>query len=80
SMLLGYPVYENEYMNDVGVNTYPIAFGNWKRGYTIVDRSELRLLRDPYTKKGWIRFYFTKRVGGAPTDSNAIKLLKVAIN
>lgn len=78
--LLGYPVYEDENMQDIGANSYPIAFGNWKRGYTIVDRSELRLLRDPYTRKGWVRFYFTKRVGGARTDSNAIKLLKVAAN
>lgn len=78
STLLGYPVWEDEYMSDVGANAFPIAFGNFRRGYSIVDRSELRLLRDPYTKKGFIRFYFTKRVGGAVTDSNAIKLLKVA--
>jgi len=78
SRLLGYPVWENEDMQDIGANAYPIAFGNWKRGYVIVDRSETAVLRDPFTKKGWIRYYFTKRVGGAVTDSRAIKLLKVA--
>jgi len=78
SRLLGYPVFENEDMSDIGANAFPIAFGNWRRGYLIVDRSETMLLRDPYTKKGWIRFYFTKRVHGAVTDSRAIKLLKVA--
>ena len=77
-MLLGYPVYENEFMSDIGTNAYPIAFGNWRRGYTIVDRIGLRLLRDPYTKKGFVKFYFTKRVGGSVTDTNAIKLLKCA--
>lgn len=76
--LLGYPVYENEEMSDIGANAVPVAFGNWRRGYTIVDRHELRLLRDPYTKKGWVRFYFTKRVGGGLTDTKAIKLLKIA--
>lgn len=77
-LLLGYPVAEDPFMRDIGANAFPIAFGNWRRGYTVVDRSELRLLRDPYTKKGWVRFYFTKRVGGAVTDFDAIKLLKIA--
>lgn len=76
--LLGYPIYEDEQMDDVGAGKFPIAFGNWKKGYVIVDRHELRLLRDPYTKKGWVKFYFTKRVGGSVTDTNAIKLLKVS--
>lgn len=76
--LLGFPVWQDEFMPDIGANAYPIGFGNWRKGYTIVDRSELTLLRDPYTKKGWVRFYFTKRVGGGVTDSNAIKLLKIA--
>lgn len=77
-LLLGYPVAEDPFMQDIGANSFPVAFGNWKRAYTIVDRSEMRLLRDPYTKKGWGRFYFTKRVGGAVTDFDAIKLLKIA--
>jgi len=76
--LLGYPIYEDENMPDIGAGQYPIAFGNFQKGYVIVDRHELRLLRDPYTKKGWVKFYFTKRVGGSLTDSNAIKLLKIA--
>ncbi|MBB5044027.1 phage major capsid protein [Shinella fusca] len=76
--LLGYPIYEDEQMDDIGAGKFPIAFGNWKKGYVIVDRHELRLLRDPYTKKGWVKFYFTKRVGGSATDTNAIKLLKVS--
>jgi HK97 family phage major capsid protein len=77
-LLLGYPVYPNESMQDLGANAFPVAFGNWKRGYTIVDRIGVKLLRDPYTKKGWVNFYTTKRVGGAVVDSQAIKLLKCA--
>lgn len=76
--LLGYPVVENEDMPAVGAGAYPIAFGNFKRGYTIVDRIGTRVLRDPYTNKPYIHFYTTKRVGGFLADSNAIKLLKIA--
>ncbi|MDF2371975.1 MAG: phage major capsid protein [Rhizobiaceae bacterium] len=76
--LLGYPVFECEDMPDVGGNAFPIAFGNWRKGYLIVDRIGTKVVRDPYTKPGWIRLYISKRVGGAPTDTKAIKLLKVA--
>lgn len=78
SSLLGYPVTENEDMPDAGAGTTPIAFGNWKRAYTIVDRMGVRLLRDPYTNKPYVGFYATKRVGGMLVDSNAIKLIKLA--
>lgn len=74
--LLGYPVYESEDMPDIGANAYPVAFGNWRRGYVVVDRIGTRVIRDQVTKPGWTKFYITKRVGGAPLDSNAIKLLK----
>jgi HK97 family phage major capsid protein len=80
STLLGYPVVENEDMADVGAGAFPIAFGDFKRGYTIVDRIGTRVLRDPFTNKPYVHFYTTKRVGGFLADSNAIKLLKVAAN
>lgn len=76
--LLGFPVALDENMPSVGANAFPVAFGNWRRGYRIVDRLGTRLLRDPYTNKPKVMFYMTKRVGGAVADSNAIKLLKVA--
>lgn len=75
SLLLGYPVLEADDMPDVATNTTPIAFGDWKSGYTIVDRLGTTVLRDPYTNKPFVHFYATKRVGGAVIDSNAIKLL-----
>ena len=78
STLMGYAVIENEDMPAVGANAFPIAFGNFKRGYTIVDRIGTRVLRDPYTNKPYVHFYTTKRVGGFLSDSNAIKLLKIA--
>lgn len=75
--LLGYPVFEDEAMPDIAANSLSIAFGNFQRGYTIVDRST-RLVRDPYTLKPFVRFYTTRRVGGAVRDTRAIKLMKFA--
>lgn len=78
SLLNGYPVAENEDMPDIGSGTTPIAFGNWKRAYTIVDRMGTRVLRDPFTNKPYVGFYVTKRVGGMLVDSEAVKVIKLA--
>jgi HK97 family phage major capsid protein len=76
--LLGYPVEFDENMPDINVDTFPIAFGDFQRGYLINDRIGVRILRDPFTNKPFVMFYTTKRVGGGLLDSNAIKLLKIA--
>lgn len=76
--LLGFNVEENEDMPVKAANSLSIAFGNFKRGYTIVDRMGMRMLRDPYTNKPYVGFYTTKRVGGAVVNSQAIKLIKFA--
>lgn len=79
SSLLGYSIVENEQMPDIAADANAIAFGNFKRGYTIVDRIGTRVLRDPYTHKPFVGFYTTKRVGGMLVDSQAIKLLKIGV-
>ncbi len=76
--LFTFPVSEAEDMPDIGAGTTPIAFGDFRRGYLIVDRLGLRILRDPYSAKPYVLFYTTKRVGGGVADYDAIKLLKVA--
>ncbi len=76
--LLGYPVIEAEDMPDIAANSLSIAFGNFKAGYLIAERSETVILRDPYTNKPFVNFYATKRVGGCVSNSEAIKLLKFA--
>ncbi|HEX7709449.1 MAG TPA: phage major capsid protein [Sphingomonadaceae bacterium] len=76
--LLGYPVVEAEDMPDIAANAFPIAFGNFKAGYLIAERSATTILRDPFTNKPFVHFYATKRVGGQVLDSAAIKLLKIA--
>lgn len=78
--LMGYRVLVSEDMPDVGANTYPIAFGDFNAGYTIAERPDLRILRDPFSAKPNVLFYASKRVGGDITDYAAIKLLKVAIS
>lgn len=76
--LLGYPVYIDANMPDVAAGEFPIAFGDFARGYLIVERQGTRLLIDPFTAKPWVKFYATRRVGGGVHDFAAIKLLKVA--
>ncbi|PLK27411.1 phage major capsid protein [Novosphingobium sp. TH158] len=76
--LLGYPVVEAEDMPDVAANAFPIAFGNFRNGYLITERTATTILRDPYTNKPFVHFYATKRVGGQVLDSDAIKLLKIS--
>lgn len=74
--LLGYGITEFEDMDNIGANTFSIAFGNFKEAYQIVDRQGIRVLRDPYTDKPFIKFYTTKRVGGDVVNFDALKLLK----
>ncbi|MFZ5690661.1 MAG: phage major capsid protein [Pseudomonadota bacterium] len=74
--LLTFPVVEAEEMPDIAADSYAIAFGDFARGYLVVDRQGVRVLRDPYSSKPYVLFYTTKRVGGGVQDFDAIKLLK----
>jgi len=76
--LLGFPVTEAEAMPDAAANSLSLAFGDFRRGYLVVDRAGLRVLRDPYSAKPYVLFYTTKRVGGGVQDFDAIKLRKFA--
>jgi HK97 family phage major capsid protein len=76
--LLGYPVVEAEDMPDIAANSLSIAFGNFRAGYLIAERSATTILRDPFTNKPFVHFYATKRIGGQVMNSEAIKLMKFA--
>lgn len=78
-ILMGFPVAESEDMPDIASDAYAIAFGDFRRGYLIVDRVGIRVLRDPYSAKPYVLFYTTKRVGGGVQDFEAIKLLKFGV-
>ena len=74
--LLGYPVITAEQMPDLATNSLSVAFGNFKKAYTIVRRLGVRFLLDPYTSKPNVRLYTYTRVGGAVNNFEAVKLLK----
>ena len=77
--LMGYPVLVSEDMPDIATWAPAIAFGDFNAGYTVAERPDLRILRDPFSAKPNVLFYATKRVGGDVSDFNAIKLLKFAV-
>ncbi|KQY20108.1 phage major capsid protein [Rhizobium sp. Root482] len=74
--LMGFPIAEAEDMPDIAANSMAIAFGNFAAGYLVVDRTGVRVLRDPYSAKPYVLFYTTKRVGGGVQNFEAIKLIK----
>lgn len=74
----GYSVTVAEDMPDVAADAFPVAFGDFQRGYLIADRVGMGIIRDEVTKPGYVRYIMFKRVGGILKDTNAIKLLKVA--
>lgn len=74
--LMNYPIAEAEDMPDIASDSFSVAFGDFQRGYLVVDRAGIRVLRDPYSAKPYVLFYTTKRVGGGVQDFDAIKLLK----
>jgi len=77
---MGFPLVEAEDMPDIGAGSLSIAFGDFRRGYLIVDRQGVNVLRDPFSAKPYVLFYTTKRVGGGIADYDAIKLLKFGTN
>lgn len=77
---MGFELVEAEDMPNIAANSLSIAFGDFKRGYLIVDRQGVSVLRDPFSSKPYVLFYTTKRVGGGIADYDAIKLLKFAVS
>ncbi len=78
--LMNFRIAESEDMPDIGSDSFSICFGDFQRGYLIVDRVGLRVLRDPYSAKPYVLFYTTKRVGGGIQDFDALKLLKFGVS
>jgi HK97 family phage major capsid protein len=73
--LMNFPLVEAEDMPDYTAGGCAIAFGDFARGYLVVDRMGIRVLRDPYSAKPYVLFYVTKRVGGGVQDYAALKFL-----
>lgn len=76
--IAGYPTTEMAGMPNVAAGAKAVLFGDFKRGYLIVDRTGVRVLRDPFTNKPYVHFYTTKRVGGGLLNPDTIKALNIA--
>ncbi|WP_068370897.1 phage major capsid protein [Kerstersia gyiorum] len=75
--LSGQAVRELAGLPDIVAGSTPIVFGDFRRGYLVVDRAGIRVLRDPYTNKPFVHFYTTKRVGGGLLNPDVFKVLKI---
>ncbi|MDT8344334.1 MAG: phage major capsid protein [Thermohalobaculum sp.] len=78
--LMGYPVTIVEDMPDIAADSFALAFGDFGHGYTVAERPDIRILRDPFSAKPNVSFFATKRVGGDVTDFAAIKTLKFGLS
>ena len=81
STILGHPYVEVTDMPDIAANAFPVAFGDFRRAYMIVDRVALAVLRDPFTQAttGNVRYIARRRVGGQVVQAEAINKLKCAV-
>ncbi len=75
---LGAPVEVDDNVADIGAGSLSLAYGNFKRGYTIVNRSGTSVIRDNITAKGTTKFNFRRRFGGGIVNFEAIKWMKFA--
>ncbi len=69
------------FMNDipaVGAGAEAAIYGDFKQGYTIIDRIGFRVIRDNVTQKPFILFYTTKRTGGDVTNYESLKIQKLS--
>lgn len=76
--LLGYNVATDDFMADIGANAFPIAFGDFKQAYYVIERKGIAVLRDPATAFPHVRFLARRRVGGGIAKFEAVKLFKIA--
>jgi len=79
STILDRPYVEAPDMPTIAANSFPILFGDLRAAYTIVDRAGINVLRDPFTSKGFVKFFTTRRVGGQVVLKEAIIKHKVSV-
>jgi HK97 family phage major capsid protein len=72
----GYPMARMEDMPALAADSLSLGFGDLRAAYQIVDRQGIRVLRDPFTAKPYVKFYTTKRTGGGVVNFEAVKLMK----
>ena len=79
--LLGFDVVVNKYLDTPSQTTtgsagtsslYPMYFGDWSRGHTIIDRLNMVMRRYDQTAPGYITFFGEKRLATSVRDPNAL--------
>ena len=75
-MIFGTPILASNEMDTTSGDA--VIYGNLRKGYQIVDRSDIKIQRDPYSSKPFIVYFATKRVGGDVIDTKAIKILSLS--
>ena len=79
--LLGFDVVMNKYLDAPSqlatgtagtVSKYPMYFGDWSRGHTIIDRLNMVMRRYDQTLPGYITFFGEKRLATSVRDPNAL--------
>ena len=79
--LLGFDVVMNKYLDNPSQATtgaagtsslYPMYFGDWTRGHTIIDRLNMVMRRYDQTLPGYITFFGEKRLATSVRDPNAL--------
>ena len=80
STIAGYGYTLAKDMPNVSAGTKPIAFGDFARAYTLVDRVNMSIVRDPFTQQhlGNVRYTARRRVGGAVVLAEAIQLQNIS--
>ncbi len=76
--ILGHNVEVDDNLADIAAGSFSLAFGDFKRAYTIVNRAGTSLIRDNITQKGVTKFNFRRRFGAGITNFEALKLMKFA--
>ena len=73
--ILGSPYVEATDVADIGSSTKPVDF---RRGYLVVDRTSLSIMRDPFTQatSGNVRYIARRRVGGQVILPEALHILQ----
>lgn len=76
-MLNGYPLREAVDLTAMAASAKVGIFGDFKEGYTIVDRENMVVIRDIYSSKttGLIDYLFERRVGGQVVQTDAMRYL-----
>ncbi len=76
--LLGYRLVTCDAMPQLGNDNFAVLFGNFKRGFLLVDRVGIRVTPNPYSTPGQVSFYVRRRVGGTVLNNDAIKALRIS--